>query len=282
LPCIPANFPPAHVVSMSTDPVLSPDVAELVLQSRPAPGVLVLTLNRPAKANSLSTELVWQLCQCLRAATADARTGCVVLTGSSRIFSAGADISGMVERGIDWYLDENRFDRWREIQDFPKPIIAAVNGPAIGGGCELAMLCDIIIAGDGASFSQAEINIGAIPGDGGSQRLPRIVGKSLASQMIFTGERIAAVRAYEAGLVSEVVAAADTVARAVEIASLIASRSSSSLRLAKQAIRAAYELPLADGLAFERDRVVDVFGTEDREEGMRAFLEKRAPRYSGK
>ncbi|MFP5406434.1 MAG: enoyl-CoA hydratase-related protein [Gammaproteobacteria bacterium] len=160
--------------------------------------------------------------------------------------------------------------------------IAAVNGPAIGGGCELAMLCDIIVAGDDASFGQGEITIGVIPGDGGTQRLPRAVGKSLALQMILTGERIDAERACAAGLVSEVVPAARAVTRAVEIATVIASRAPLSAQRAKRAALAACELPLAEGLVFEREMVTEVFGTRDREEGMRAFLEKRAPRYIGK
>lgn len=260
---------------------LAPDDA-LVLIQRPQPGVLVLTLNRPRKANSLSTELVAQLCEQLRLAALDAATRCVVLTGSDRIFSAGADISGMVERGVDWYLDAGRLEHWRQIQDFPKPLIAAVNGPAIGGGCELAMLCDMIIAGDSASFGQGEMSIGIIPGDGGSQRLPRSVGKSLAMYMILTGERIPAQRALQAGLAAEVVPAAQTVARAIEIATLIASRAPLSAQRAKQSALAAYALPLHEGLLFERQMVTEVFKTADRLEGMRAFLEKRAPHYQGK
>ena len=255
---------------------------DLVLADRPADGVLLLSLNRPTKANALSTELVIRLCARLRDATADATIRCVVLTGSSRIFSAGADIEGMVSRGVDWYLDPERLERWQEIQDFAKPIVAAVNGAAIGGGCELAMLCDIIVAGEDASFGQGEITIGVIPGDGGTQRLPRAIGKSAALQMILTGERITARRACAAGLVSEVVAAVGTVPRAIAIASVIASRAPLSVQLAKRAALAAYALPLADGLAFERRMVTEVFKTEDRLEGMRAFLEKRPPRYAGK
>jgi enoyl-CoA hydratase len=255
---------------------------DLVRAQRPVAGVLVLALNRPEKANSLSTELVVQLCMHMRAAAADSAVACVVLTGSERIFSAGADISGMATHGVDWYLDPERLERWVEIQNFPKPVIAAVNGPAIGGGCELALLCDIIVAGETASFSQGEITVGVIPGDGATQRLPRQVGKSLAMQMILSGERIPAQRALQAGLVSEVVPVAQTVARAVEIAALIASRPVLSVQNAKRAVLASYQLPLDEGLAFERQSVVDVFKTEDRLEGMRAFLEKRAPNYRGK
>ncbi|HWL29191.1 MAG TPA: enoyl-CoA hydratase-related protein [Burkholderiaceae bacterium] len=266
--------------SVSAVPAATP--TDMVLAHRPIAGVLVLTLNRPEKANSLSTELVVQLCMHMRAAVDDGGIACVVLTGSERIFSAGADISGMATRGVEWYLDPERLERWIEIQNFPKPVIAAVNGPAIGGGCELALLCDIIIAGQTASFSQGEITVGVIPGDGATQRLPRQVGKSLAMQMILAGDRISAQRALQAGLVSEVVPVAQTVARSVEIAALIATRPPLSVQQAKRAVLASYQLPLDEGLLFERQRVVDVFKTEDRLEGMRAFLEKRPPNYRGK
>jgi enoyl-CoA hydratase len=269
-------------MAVNASSVSAASTPDLVHAQHPVAGVLVLTLNRPEKANSLSTELVVQLCMHMRAAVADSAVACVVLTGSERIFSAGADISGMATRGVDWYLDPERLERWAEIQNFPKPVIAAVNGPAIGGGCELALLCDIIIAGETASFSQGEITVGVIPGDGATQRLPRQVGKSLAMQMILSGERIPAQRALQAGLVSEVVPVAQTVARAVEIAALIASRPALSVQQAKRAVLASYQLPLDEGLVFERQRVVDVFKTEDRLEGMRAFLEKRKPNYRGK
>jgi enoyl-CoA hydratase/carnithine racemase len=255
--------------------------SDLILASAPAAGVLALRLNRPRKANSLSKDLVLDLCARLDRAASDAAVRCVVLAGSERIFSAGADISGMAARGVDWYADPERLERWREIQDFPKPVVAAVNGPAIGGGCELAMLCDVVVAGESAAFSQGEINIGVLPGDGGTQRLPRAVGKSLAMQMILTGQPIGARRALEAGLVSEVVADADAFSRAVEIAVQIAAHAPQSVRLAKRAVRAAYEMPLSEGLAFERARVVEAFATRDLAEGMRAFLEKRPPRYTG-
>lgn len=256
--------------------------ADLVLADRPADGVLLLRINRPAKANSLSRPLVERLCGLLREAAADDSTRCVVLTGSDRIFSAGADIAGMVEQGSAWYDDPVRLASWAEIQDFPKPMIAAVSGPAIGGGCELAMLCDIIVAAETASFAQGEINIGALPGDGGTQRLPRTVGKSLAMQIILSGQAIPAQQACQAGLVSEVVSGRPVVERAIEIASQIATHAPLSLQLAKRAVLAAFSLPLAEGLAFEHARVMDVFLTRDREEGMKAFLEKRKPVYQGR
>ncbi len=260
----------------------APDGDALVLRRAAAPGVLVLTLNRPAKANALSPELLSQLSGYLAEARDDDSIACIVLTGSLRVFSAGSDISGMATRGLDWYLDPERLAHWAFIQDYPKPLIAAVNGHALGGGCELAMLCDIIIAGEGALFRQAEIGIGLIPGDGGTQRLPRAVGKSLAMQMILTGHSIEARRALEAGLVSEVVAPDRAVARAVEIGTQIAAHATLSVQLAKRAARAAFELPLSEGLRFERDRVADVFATADSQEGLRAFLEKRQPRYQGR
>ncbi|CAM5199240.1 Enoyl-CoA hydratase OS=Castellaniella defragrans OX=75697 GN=HNR28_002552 PE=3 SV=1 [Castellaniella defragrans] len=260
----------------------APPATNLVLRSTPSPRVLVLRLNRPEKANSLSKELVIELCEHLRQAQDDPDTGCVVLTGSDRIFSAGADISGMVTRGVDWYLDPDRLSHWHEIQEFPKPLIAAVEGPAIGGGCELTMLCDIIIAAETASFCQAEVNIGIMPGDGGTQRLPRFIGKSLAMQMILAGERISAARAERAGLVSEVVPTGQAVSRATELASVIAARAPISVQRAKRAALAAFERPLQDGLAFERQTVASLFETEDRLEGMNAFLEKRPPRYKGR
>lgn len=253
-----------------------------LLAQRPVPGVLLLTINRPQKANSLSEALVEQLAQELGQAQSDPQILCVVITAAGKMFSAGSDISGMVQRGVDWYLDEARLRRWFEIQDFPKPIIAAVNGGAIGGGCELAMMCDIIIAADLAFFAQGEINIGTIPGDGGTQRLPRVVGKSLAMQMILTGERITADRALSAGLVSEVVPDHGLLARAVELAALIATKAPGSVRLAKRAALAAFSLPLEEGLLFEREMVRETFKTEDRAEGMRAFLEKRPPVYCGR
>ncbi|HXE17975.1 MAG TPA: enoyl-CoA hydratase-related protein [Castellaniella sp.] len=254
----------------------------LVLAEVREGGVMVLTLNRPRKANSLSTELMVELCAHLREADENPDVRCVVLTGSERIFSAGSDISGMVHQGVDWYLDPQRLERWHQIEEFPKPLIAAVNGPAIGGGLELALLCDLVVAGDGASFGQGEITIGVIPGDGGTQRLPRAVGKALSMYMILSGERIPAMRALQAGLVAEVVPAAQVVPRATEIAAIIASRAPLSVQYAKRAAREAFEQPLSQGLAFERQMVTEVFKTADRAEGMQAFLEKRPPEYSGR
>lgn len=257
------------------------DDHQLVLIDTPQAGVRVLTLNRPNKANSLSTELVIELCAQLSAAQDDPDIACVVLTGSEQLFSAGADISGMAEQGVAWYQNPERLARWQQIQNFPKPLIAAVNGPAIGGGCELAMLCDMIIAGDNARFSQGEINIGVIPGDGGTQRLPRTLGKSLAMYLVLTGAPITAQRALQAGLVLEVVPVGDTVHRAIEIGQSIARHAPLSVQRAKQSVLAAFERPLAEGLAYEQQQVVELFKTQDCLEGMQAFLEKRPAKYQG-
>ncbi len=254
----------------------------LVLGERPAPGVLRLTLNRPDKLNALSKDLLGELTGLLRDAQADAGIGCVILTGSGRAFSAGADISDMLERGVASYADPERLARWAEIQDFPKPIVAAVNGFALGGGLELALLCDIILAADTAKFATPEINIGSFPGDGGTQRLPRLVGRSFAMQMVLTGQMVDAALAERKGLVSEIMPPEALQGRALEIASMIAAQSVAITPYAKRAVRAADEHSLADGLRIEHQLTVEAFDTEDRMEGLRAFAEKRKPKFQGR
>lgn len=254
----------------------------LVLGERPAPGVLRLTLNRPDKLNALSKDLLGEITGLLRDAQADAGIGCVILTGSGRAFSAGADISDMLERGVASYADPERLARWAEIQDFPKPIIAAVNGFALGGGLELALLCDIILAADTAKFATPEINIGSFPGDGGTQRLPRLVGRSFAMQMVLTGQMVDAALAERKGLVSEIMPPEALQGRALEIASMIAAQSVAITPYAKRAVRAADEHSLADGLRIEHQLTVEAFDTEDRMEGLRAFAEKRKPKFQGR
>lgn len=254
----------------------------LVLQERPVPGVLLLKLNRPDKLNALSKELLKELVDILSGAETDLEIGCVVLTGNGRAFSAGADISDMLERGVDSYLDPDRLARWHKIEAFSKPLIAAVNGFALGGGLELALLCDIIIASEAAKFAAPEIKIGSFPGDGGTQRLPRAVGRSFAMQMVLTGEMIDAALAERKGLVSEVVKAEDFLVRAIEVASEIAARSIAITPYAKRAVQAAFELPLAEGILEERRLTTEAFATEDRMEGLRAFAEKRQPVFKGR
>jgi len=260
---------------------MSDAAAALLLVARPAPGVLLLTLNRPDKLNALSPELLGRLAAELDTAAADRETGAVILTGAGRAFSAGADVADMLARGTEAYTDPARLSAWRRIETYPKPLIAAVNGYALGGGLELALLCDILIAGAAASFGAPEINIASFPGDGGTQRLPRLVGRSFAMQMILTGERIDARLAERKGLVSEVVDADALLARAIALATLIAQKSSAVTPYAKRAVRAADELPLAAGLRHEHELVVEAYGKADRAEGLRAFAEKRPPRFTG-
>jgi len=258
------------------------ETSGLVIAERPRPGVAVLTLNRPEKLNALSKELLRQLLDRLVEAEADQSVGCVVLTGAGRAFAAGADISDMLARGVASYADPERLSVWKGIEAFRKPLIAAVNGYAMGGGLELALLCDIVLASDTAKFATPEIRIGSFPGDGGTQRLPRMVGQSFAMQMVLTGMTVDAALAERKGLVSETVAPVALMERALEIAGEIAAMSVAVTPHAKRAVRAASELPLEQGLQLEHRLVVEAFGTEDRAEGLRAFTEKRKPAFKGR
>ncbi|MDR6581560.1 enoyl-CoA hydratase-related protein [Pseudomonas extremaustralis] len=253
----------------------------LIQVERSVPRVLLLTLNRPEKLNALSKELLAELVFHLNAASADPQLSCVVLTGQGKAFSAGADISDMLERGAASYADPERLQAWEAIQSFRKPLIAAVNGYALGGGLELALLCDIIFASETAKFSFPEIKIGSFPGDGGTQRLPRLVGQSFAMQMVLTGVMVDAALAERKGLVSEVVPAGQLLDRALEVATEIAAHSNAITPYAKAAVRLANELPLLEGLTEEHRLTVEAFATEDRIEGLRAFAEKRKPAFKG-
>lgn len=255
---------------------------EDLLVTRPEPGVLLVTLNRPAARNALRTATLEQLAQVLDAATASAEVGAVVLTGSDRFFAAGADLKEMAAMGpIELWADA-RPRYWKRITAFPKPLIAAVNGYALGGGCELAMHADIVIAGDGAQFGQPEINLGVIPGAGGTQRLARVVGKSRAMQMVLSGEPIDAVTAVQCGLASEVLPVADVLPRALTLARTIAAKAPLAVRAAKESVLLAYETGLAPALEAERKAFVLLAASHDRNEGIAAFLEKRPPSYRGR
>lgn len=258
------------------------DKPDFILSTFPRPKVRLLTLNRTAKRNALSNDLIVELGAMLRRAAVDEDVRCVVLCGNDAFFSAGADIKEMRERGFEAIDNTVRRSAWRDIANFRKPLIAAVEGICFGGGHELALLADIVIAGEGAMFAQPEINIGIMPGDGATQRLPRVAGKSLAMLMILSGHSVSARTAMQAGLVAEVVESGRAQARAVEVAEVIAQKPPRSVELAKAAVLAAFQTTLDAGLEFERQAIRYAFSTADQQEGMDAFFEKRSPNYRGR
>ena len=241
--------------------------------------VALVTLNRPEALNALNKATLDELVAAVSEMDADPGVGAVVLTGSGKAFAAGADIKEMASKGYMEMYDADWFRGWEDLTRLRIPLIAAVSGFALGGGCELAMMCDIIIAGDNAKFGQPEINLGVVPGMGGSQRLTRAVGKAKAMDMILTGRFIGAEEAERSGLVSRVVPAGDTVEEALKAAEVIASKSKPAAMLAKEAVNAAFETGLAQGVLFERRLFHSLFATEDQKEGMVAFTEKREPEF---
>jgi enoyl-CoA hydratase len=245
--------------------------------------VALLTLDRPRQLNALSFNLVAQLGELLAVLDADPRCRAIVITGSrERAFAAGADIRELAGQTPRSLHEADPFAPLDWIGHLATPVIAAVRGFALGGGCELAMACDMIVAGDDAQFGQPEIQIGVIPGAGGTQRLTRAIGKARAMEMILTGRRIGAGEAAAMGLVSLVVPAAETVERALELAGRIATMPPLAVQAAKASVVAAGEHPLGEGLRFERTRFEALFVTEDQAEGMAAFLEKRPPAWTGR
>lgn len=240
----------------------------------------LVTLNRPKALNALNDTLMDELGAALRAFDADEGVGAIVITGSEKAFAAGADIGAMK----DWsYMDVFRTDyitrNWEELKRIRKPVIAAVAGYALGGGCELVMMCDIVIAADTARFGQPEIKLGIIPGAGGTQRLPRAVGKAKAMDLVLTARLMDAQEAERSGLVSRVVPAAKLLEEALAAGEAIAQFSLPAVMMAKEAVQRAYEAPLAEGLLFERRLFHSLFATADQKEGMAAFAEKRPPRF---
>ena len=240
----------------------------------------LVTLNRPKALNALNDTLMDELGAALRAFDADDGIGAIVITGSEKAFAAGADIGAMK----DWsYMDVFKSDyitrNWEELRRIRKPVIAAVAGYALGGGCELVMMCDIVIAADSARFGQPEIKLGIIPGAGGTQRLPRAVGKAKAMDLVLTARLMDAQEAERAGLVSRVVPAASLLEEALAAAKAIAEFSLPAVMMAKEAVQRAYEAPLAEGLLFERRLFHSLFASADQKEGMNAFIEKRTPRF---
>lgn len=244
--------------------------------------IALIRLNRPKELNALNLELMGELRDALKVLDADDNVRCIILTGNERAFAAGADIKQMSNKTAVDMLLIDQFSTWDQIRKTKKPIIAAVSGFALGGGCELTMVCDMIIASETAQFGQPEIKIGVMPGAGGTQRLPRAVGKAKAMEMVLTGNFISAEEAKAAGLVNKVVPVEVYLQEAVKLAKDIASKSPIAVQMAKESVNKAFEMPLQEALSFERKNFYMLFATEDQKEGMAAFVEKRAADFKGR
>jgi enoyl-CoA hydratase len=271
------------VATMHTDSSCPSEVAvptngspqTIIVERRDRVGLI--TLNRSKSLNALNRQLAVETLATLKAFDADDRIGAVVITGSARAFAAGADIAEMAEKPFTGFYMNDFLAPWDEVKSISKPIIAAVGGFALGGGCELALLCDFIIASEDAQFGQPEIKLGILPGIGGSQRLTRAIGKSLAMDLILTGRTIGATEAKAVGLVARVVPSADLLQVALEAAHTIAGYNAPAVKMAKEAVNRAFEGPLSEGLRHERLLFQAAFATEGQKEGMNAFVNKRAP-----
>ena len=252
-----------------------------ILIAREGPLGLV-TLNRPKVLNALNSELMAELVDALETLDKDNEVRCLILTGNEKAFAAGADISEIADASAIEMFQRNNLARWDKIAQTSKPIIAAVSGFALGGGCELALLCDLIVASETARFGQPEINIGVIPGAGATQRLARALGKCKTLELVLTGRMLTAQEAEQMGLVNHVAPVASYLDEAKKLALEICQRSPLAVKLAKEAVLKAFETSLHDGLDFERKCFYLLFGSEDQKEGMKAFLEKRKPIFKGK
>ena len=250
----------------------------ILLERRGAVGLV--TLNRPKALNALNAQLIGELEAALSELDADPAIGAVVVTGSAKAFAAGADIKEMLAKDFAAAMASDFIAPWQKIAQHRKPVIAAVAGFALGGGCELAMMCDLVLAADNARFGQPEINLGTIPGAGGTQRLTRAIGKSKAMELVLTGRMMDAAEAERSGLVARVVPLADLLAEALKLAETIAAKSQPIVAMAKDMVNAAFEAPLAEGIRLERRTFYATFATEDRREGMAAFVEKRSPSFT--
>jgi enoyl-CoA hydratase/carnithine racemase len=257
-------------------------LAKLVEVSVDEQGAALLRLNRPEARNALSPQMRAEIAESLERLDADPGARCIVIAGSDEFFAAGADIRAMAERPIDAAPDPKGMEFWLRISEIQTPTIAAVSGYAFGGGCELAMACDMIVADENARFGQPEITLGIIPGGGGTQRLARAIGKQRAMEYVLTGRRWDAKTAESWGIVNRVVGKGKWLEEAIELARVIAERPPVAVRLAKRAVLAAAETTLAEGLKTERGLFDEAMATEDRVEGMNAFLEKREPRFKGR
>jgi len=254
----------------------------ILVEPRYEQHIALIRLNRPKELNALCLELMAEVRDALKMLDADEEVRAIILTGNERAFAAGADIKQMAGKtAIDMLLID-QFTTWDTIKKIKKPIIAAVSGFALGGGNELVMHCDMVVASETAMFGQPEIKIGVMPGAGGTQRLTRVVGKVNAMEMVLTGKFITAERAYELGLVNKVVPVELYLEEAVKLAREVAQQSPLAIRLAKEAVLKAYDSPLSEGLEFERKNFYLLFATEDQKEGMAAFVEKRAPDFKGR
>ena len=253
----------------------------IIAETRGAVGLI--TLNRPQAMNALNVQVMREMGEALDAFEADDAIGAIVITGNEKAFAAGADIKEMKDKSfMDCYLEDFITSSWERTAQCRKPVIAAVAGFALGGGCELAMMCDIILAADNAEFGQPEISIGAIPGAGGTQRLTRAVGKAKAMELCLTGRRMKAEEAERAGLVARIVPVADLSAEAMKMADKIAAMSRPIAMLTKECVNRALETTLAEGIRFERRMFHAVFAVADQKEGMAAFAEKRKPKFSNR
>ena len=242
----------------------------------------LITLNRPQALNALNAQLVSEVNHALDGLEADANIGCIVITGSKKAFAAGADIKEMAELTYPQIYMDDLFSDSDRVANRRKPIIAAVNGFALGGGCELALMCDFILAGDNARFGQPEINLGVLPGMGGTQRLTRAVGKAKAMEMCLSGRLIDAVEAERCGIVARIVPSDELLDEALKVAAVIASKSLPIAMMVKESVNRAFEVNLTEGVRFERRVFHAAFATQDQKEGMAAFVAKRAPEFQGK
>ncbi len=245
-------------------------------------GVGLCKLSRPKVLNALNGAVMLELITALEELDRDETVRCIIVTGDERAFAAGADIKEMAEATAVQMLERNWIAYWDRLAGIGKPIIAAVSGCALGGGCELAMACDMIVASESAQFGQPEINIGVIPGAGGTQRLTRALGKSKAMEMVLTGRYLSAREAEARGLVARVVPVETYLDEAKKLAQEIASKAPIAVRFAKESVNKAFELPLDEGLGYERKLFYFLFATEDQDEGMKAFIEKRKPQWKGR
>jgi enoyl-CoA hydratase/carnithine racemase len=257
-------------------------VAEPVVLAERRDAVGVARLNRPEARNALSPELMDELAALVEGWDEDPEVRCIVIAGSDEVFAAGADIAAMAERSFQEVLTSSAARFWPRLAAVRTPLVAAVSGYALGGGCELALSCDMIVASESAEFGQPEILLGIIPGGGGTQRLARVMGKQRAMELVLTGRRIGAEEAFSLGLVNQVASRKEWLEKAIELAGVVARRPPLAVRLAKQAVLAAEETALTAGLDQERRLYELAMATEDRVEGMRAFLEKRKPDFKGR